>query len=244
MDGSAKLLLTRPMPASRRFLAACEAAQGTPVPAILSPVMAIRPVPVHIRHRPAALLLTSENGAEMAGYLSLEGLTAWCVGPRTAEAGRERGLQAVEAGPDVEGLLAALLAIRPRGPLLHLRGEHARGDLVSRLKQAGIDASEVVAYRQEDVGPSPEARKALDGPAPLVTPLFSPRSAMLLAAWAPRAAVHAVAMSEAVAMAARALRPVSLAVAARPDGRAMVEATLGRINQLAEARLEGGERAD
>ncbi|TNC48191.1 uroporphyrinogen-III synthase [Rubellimicrobium rubrum] len=244
MDGSLTLLLTRPLDASRRFLAECEAARGAPIPALLCPVMDIHPISVTLDGRPAALLLTSEKGAERAGDLGLGGLPAWCVGARTTAAARERGLNAIEAGPDAEGLLKTILAAQPPGPLLHLRGQHARGDLVPRLRAAGIDASEVVVYRQEALGPSPEARRALDAPSPLVAPLFSPRSAVLLAAWALRAPVHAVAMSEAVAEAAQGLRPLSLVVATRPDAAAMVEATLGRLDRLAGARLEGGERPD
>jgi uroporphyrinogen-III synthase len=149
------LLLTRPRPAARRFLDACEEALWEPIPAILSPVLAIRPLLLEVGERPAALILTSENGAARAGELGLAGLPAWCVGPRTAQAAREAGLEAVEAGPDAEGLLAALLAARPQGPLLHLRGEHARGDLAPRLRAGGLEAREAVAYAQDPRPPTP-----------------------------------------------------------------------------------------
>lgn len=231
MTEAPRLLLTRPLPAARRFLADCEAALGRPIPAILSPVLAIRPLPVTLPDRPAALLLTSENGAERAGALGLAGLPAWCVGPRTAEAAREAGLAAREAGGDVEALLAALLAERPPGPLLHLRGEYTRGDLAARLRAAGLRAEEAVAYAQDAVAPTPEARAALDGDAPLVAPLFSPRSAALLVGWRPRAPLRVVAMSGAVAKAVLALRPEELRVACAPTGPAMVEATLAALGE-------------
>lgn len=222
MTERARLLLTRPEAAARRFLGLCEAALGRPVPAVLSPVLAIRPVPVTLARRPAGLILTSENGAARAGELGLRGLPAWCVGPRTARVASAAGLRAVEAGPDAEALLAALLSARPEGPLLHLRGEHARGDIARRLRAAGIAAEEAVAYRQEALPPTPEARAALAAGAPLVVPLFSPRSATLLAAWSPAAPLHVVALSAAVAKAAVALRPAMLEVAPRPEGAAMV----------------------
>lgn len=226
MADRARLLLTRPAPAARRFLAACEAARGETIPALLSPVLAIRPVAAALTRRPAAVILTSENGAARAGELGLAGRPAWCVGRRTAAVAREQGLEAVEAGPDAEALLAALLAARPAGPLLHLRGEHARGDLAARLRSAGLEAEEVVAYRQEALPPTPEARHAMEDRNPLVVPLFSPRSASLLAGWSPRAPLRIVAMSEAVADAAAPLRPARLLVASSPHGDAMVEATL------------------
>lgn len=229
MAERARLLLTRPEAASRRFLTACEAARRGPVPAVLSPVMAIRPVEVRLEEPPAALILTSENGAVRAGELGLAPRLAWCVGARTAAEARRAGLHAVEAGPDAEGLLAALLEARPAGPLLHLRGEHARGRLAERLRAAGIEARDAVAYRQEALAPEPEARAALSGRDPLVAPIFSPRSAALLAAWDPRAPLHVVALSPAVAEAARALRPESLAVAGAPESEAMVTATLAAL---------------
>ena len=229
MAERARLLLTRPEAASRRFLGACEAARGGPVPAVLSPVMAIRPVEVWLEEPPTALILTSENGAARAGDLNLAPREAWCVGPRTAAEARRMGFRAIEAGPDARSLLAALLDARPAGPLLHLRGEHARGEVVRRLRAAGLDAREAVAYRQEALAPSPEARVSLDGPDPLVAPLFSPRSAVLLAGWEPRAPLDVVAMSPAVAEAARPLRPGRLCVASSPTGAAMVEATLAAL---------------
>ncbi|HVG49766.1 MAG TPA: uroporphyrinogen-III synthase [Rubellimicrobium sp.] len=224
-----RLLLTRPEAASRRFLLACEKAWGGPVLAVLSPVMAIRPVEVRLEKPPAALVLTSENGAVRAGELGLAPRVAWCVGPRTAAAAEQAGFQAIEAGPDAEALLAALLDARPAGPLLHLRGEHARGEVVGRLRATGLDAWEVVAYRQEALGPTPDARAALDGPDPLVVPLFSPRSAALLEGWAPRAPLHVVALSPAVSEAARRLGPERLSVAYRSESGAMVEATLAAL---------------
>lgn len=226
MSDRARLLLTRPLAAASRFLAACEAARGAPLPAVLSPILAIRPLAVALTRRPAAVILTSENGAARAGELGLADLPAWCVGPRTAAVATAQGLRALVAGPDAEALLDALVAARPAGPLLHLRGEHARGDLAARLSEVGLEVQEAVAYRQEALPPRPEARAALDGRDPLVVPLFSPRSATLLAGWAPRAPLRVVAMSGAVARAAAPLRPLDLLVARASESDAMVEATL------------------
>lgn len=235
MEQSPRLLLTRPEAASRRFLTALEAMAGAQIPALLSPVMEIRPVEVTLPSVPAALVLTSENGAIRAGELGLPPLEAWCVGARTAAVARDRGFHALEAGPDAEALLATLLARRPPGVLLHLRGEHARGDLALRLRAAGLDAAEVVAYRQVALPPTREAREALAGQGPLVVPIFSPRSAVLLSDWAPQTPLHVVAMSEAVAeAAAQCLRPIGLEVAAAPSGEAMVAATFGRLSRLAD----------
>ncbi|MBP1805116.1 uroporphyrinogen-III synthase [Rubellimicrobium aerolatum] len=241
-EPGARLLLTRPEAASRRFLAACEAAWGGPIPALVSPVLAIRPVEVVLREDPAALILTSENGAARAVEMGLRDRPAWCVGPRTAAVARAGGLRAIEAGPNAEGLLAAMLAARPAGPILHLRGQHARGDVAARLRAGGLEARELVAYRQEARPPTPEARRALDADRPLVLPLFSPRSATLAQGWASRAPLHVVAMSPAVAVAAAPLGPASLDVARAPDGLAMVEAVLDRLAWPSPGLRGGAER--
>lgn len=229
MTEPARLLLTRPLAAAQRFVAALEAARGGPVPAILSPILDIHPVAVALQPRPAGLILTSENAAARLGELGLEGLPAWCVGPRTAAVAQTQGASIREVGSNADSLVAALRAARPQGPLLHLRGEHARGDLAARLRAEGIDVGEAIAYRQGALPPTAEARAALRGAEPLVVPLFSPRSAMLLARWRPRAPLSVVALSEAVADAAAPLRPAGLVVARAPEGAAMVEATIQAI---------------
>jgi len=231
-----RLLLTRPEAAARRFLAEMEALAGRPLRATFCPVMAVRAIEAAVARRPDAVILTSEAGAGRAGAMGLAGLPAWCVGARTAEVAARAGLLPCEAGPDAEALVAALLAARPLGRLLHVRGEHAAGAVAARLRAGGLIVEELVAYRAEALAPAPGARLALDGPAPLVAPLFSPRSVALLAAWGPRAPLLVAAMSPAVAEAARALGPLRLVTAARPDGTAMAEATLA----LLEGRLEGG----
>jgi uroporphyrinogen-III synthase len=224
-----RLLLTRPEPAARRFLSTCEITLGRPIFAILSPVFTVRPVEIEIEQHPGGVILTSENGAVRAGELGLSGLPAWCVGRRTADVARAAGLLAIEAGPDVEALLARLLREAPSEPLLHLRGLHARGEVIARLCAAGISAQDAIAYRQDPLTPTPEARRALDSRDALVVPLFSPRSAALLKAWEPVAPLHIVALSPAVAEAAQALRPVSMVVAARPEGEAIVELTYASL---------------
>jgi uroporphyrinogen-III synthase len=74
------------------------------------------------------------------------------------------------------------------------------------------------------------ARVALGGSAPVVVPLYSPRSAAILARQGPFAApLRVVAMSGAVARAATALGPESIVQIDNPDGRAMLSAILGLL---------------
>lgn len=219
------LLLTRPRPASERLLAALRLSAQVKV--IISPVIGIDccAAPAKVPQS-GALILTSENGALAAGRMGLpDRMTAYCVGDRTAEVAAGQGLVPISAGGDAEDLLRLLLTQADRAPFLHLRGDHARGDIVARLRARGIPADEHVAYRQRPLALTPEARSALSGRVPVVVPLFSPRSAALLVQQGPYAApLHVVAISPAAAAAAAALGAAETEVADQPDGAAMARA--------------------
>lgn len=217
------ILLTRPAPQSDRFAAAL--GLRCLISALIAPRFLAPDIPPH-----DALILTSETGAEAArGLLPCR---AYCVGDQTAATARALGFDAISAQGDAEALIALILTTAT-GPLLHLRGREARGDIAARLTAAGIPTHEVIAYAQEERPLTPEAIIALRGQTPVVAPLFSPRSAALLAAEAVRIGATAplcvVAMSQAVADAARALDPAPR-VAARPDGNSMLEATRTALN--------------
>ena len=213
----ATLLLIRPEAQSRRLVEVL-AARGLRPRVLVSPVVKIRARRVTLPEG-ADLVLTSQNAVT-----ALRGgrRRAWCVGDSTAAAAREAGLDAVSAAGDVETLLALLTAERP-GPLVHVRGAHTTGDLTARLRAAGLQAQEVVAYDQVARPLTQEASDLLAADAAVVLPLYSSRSAALVAGhdgdW--RAAVHAVAISPAAAEAFR--RPARVSIAADPTGEAMKE---------------------
>jgi uroporphyrinogen-III synthase len=225
------LILTRPAAASERTRAdVARLRPGSEV--IVSPVIEIEPLPVVVETVPDGLILTSENGASVAATLGLPaGMAAWCVGGRTAEVATAAGFAALSAEGDAEALLQMILGSAGGGLLLHLRGEHARGDIVPRLRAAGRAAAEANAYRQTEQPLSAEARAALQGGAPVVVPLFSPRSAAILAAQGPFAApLWVVAMSAATARAAAALEPAHISHVDKPDGQAMLSAIVDSLS--------------
>ena len=217
------LLLTRPEPDSRAFAARVGALSGAEVRVVISPLLEI--VPMGPPAPPDGVpLFTSAAAVPLAGPGG--GRTAWCVGPRTAEAARAAGWAPREGGGDAAALVAAILASGDPGPFVHLRGAHARGAVTGWLRAGGRAADDRVVYDQRAVPLSPSASDALRGVAPVVAPLFSPRSAALLVAGAgnPGAPPRVVAMSAAVARVARAAGwPVR--VADRADGDAMAVAT-------------------
>ncbi|MFN4157230.1 MAG: uroporphyrinogen-III synthase [Gemmobacter sp.] len=218
------VLLTRPAAQSARFASQMQARFG-PLEVVISPLMA----PVFLRpDLPAgpfdAVIFTSETGvaaARAAGW-ALPGL-AVCVGDRTAAAATEAGFAARSAGGDAEALVAMLRAGSGAGRLLHLRAAEARGDVAARLTAAGFPTDEAAVYDQRPAPLSEAARALLAGDRAVVVPLFSPRSAALLAVAARGcpAPLWVAAFSPAVAAGIAAARMV---VAARPEAIALLEA--------------------
>lgn len=231
------LLLTRPRAESEAFLAELRA-RVTVDKVVVAPVMRIVPTGA----RPdmsdvTAVILTSANAARL--YHGPTGRKAFCVGRKTTETARAAGLDAEFCGENADGLVAHLLKTRPAGHLLHLRGAHARGDIVARLTDSGLRASDAVIYDQQAQPLSPEARALLNGADPVILPLFSPRSADILAAeGVPRAPVQVVAISAAVAEHAAALRPREVQIAKNPDRTAVCELVVALY--LRGTPLEGG----
>ncbi|MBK4214694.1 uroporphyrinogen-III synthase [Paracoccus caeni] len=207
-DAAPLLLLTRPQADSERF-----AAMLPEWPAVISPILRIEPVAHDADLRAAeGLVFTSSHAVGFAG--PGRGRLALCVGGRTGAIARQAGFDVREGNGFAESLLPLIKASPV--PLIHPHGRH----LAKVLPVPGV-----VVYDQIALPLSDAARALLAGDAPLVLPLFSPRSARLLAAEArqARAPIWTVAIS-AAALAAWDADSAGHAVAARPDAKAMAAA--------------------
>lgn len=226
------LILTRPDAAAARFLAQVRAGLGRPVTAIASPLIEIGFTDVALPDTPCAgLIFTSENGARAAQRLGLDrGLPVFAVGDQTADAARRAGFLPLSADGDANALVALILSRRPRGPLWHLRGEHSRGDVAAQVTAGSIAALDLVVYRQTECRLSAPALAVLGAAAPVILPLFSPRTVSIMAKQGPFVApLHVVAISPAVADAARTLIPATIGLAQTSTGAAMVWATIAAL---------------
>lgn len=212
-DTRATLLLTRPEPQSRAFLADCETVLNRRLPVVISPLLQIEPVgELPDLDRFQTVILTSGNGVERLGP-ALGGRRVLTVGERTADLARVQGAAAHSLGENVEAFLKSATEVKT--PAIHCRGVHTRGGLADRLN--GVD--EAILYDQVAVPLSKAAQRLLTGDAPVVVPLFSPRTAKLLSSTQVSAPVIVLAISDATAgewMAGGDIR-----VAERPDRHAM-----------------------
>lgn len=161
------VLITRPEPAGRRFAARIA---GLGLRCVVAPLQRIVPVPHDARALKTAkgLVFTSENAVPFAGPGA--GRPAFCVGPRTAERARAAGFVVTEGPGDAAGLMPMLQDLGPGW--VHPHGAH----LAARLPMPGV-----VVYDQQALPLPAEGMALLQGSAPVILPLFSPRSAGLAA---------------------------------------------------------------
>jgi uroporphyrinogen-III synthase len=218
-----RILLTRPAEQGARFAEQLVHRFGTRVTILQSPLIAPRlPGPVLPQGPFRAVIFTSETAVAAARDLPGLPRVAFTVGDRTALAAHAAGFTARSAEGDADALVALLLRTDP-GPVLHLHGTDTRGDVVGRLRAAGLRAEGAVVYAQEPQPLTDAAQGWLDGDQPVIVPLFSPRSAALFCAVRAKAPLWLAALSPAVDDAAT-LPAARRVIAARPDAPAMLDA--------------------
>ena len=227
------LLLTRPAPQAQRFAKLCANHLGPNMPALLiSPLQTIVPLPLPDdwdADAPGGVIFTSENGVRaFAQGSARRNLRAFCVGTRTADVARSLGFDTWAGRGDGKALLADLQDMHaqlPSGGLLHVHGAHQAGHLAQDLTDSGIKTRSLTLYKQDSVALSDDALTLIAGNAPVVAPLFSPRSAQIFAQAAShaRAPLWLVALSPAVD-AACPLPAAHRHIAANPNATAMCDA--------------------
>jgi uroporphyrinogen-III synthase len=222
-----RLLVTRPEPAATRLADDLRAAFPE-AEVVVSPLMRIALVgALPALSGAERLIFTSRHGIE--GFCRLSprrDLPACVVGAATAAAAREHGFDVVAMAEDAGALLARIAADAVAGPFLHARGAHVAADIAGTLRQAGHAAREAVVYDQQALPLGDAARAMLDGRAPVIVPLMSPRSAALFfeAAGTPRAPLFVAAMSRNVAARVPDGAAARVAVARTPDADALWDA--------------------
>lgn len=214
------LLLTRPLETSKSFAKQVESELGH-IETVISPLLKIVLLDLPRPLAADTIVFTSRNGVaawQRAGFDTTA--ECFCVGQATADAARELGFDPFASGGTVEHLLDDLCDAAPKGKILHVHGRHKAGDLVGELVKRGMDAEGQIAYEQKLLELNARAMEALKRGAPVIVPLFSPRSAAQFAKAGPFGAhVDIIAISENAAAVCAGAR-----VAASPDARGMIAA--------------------
>lgn len=232
------LLLTRPEADSLRFLEAMPDRVRAGCDVVVAPLFRIVSTGADVPED-GEIILSSTNGlpASKPRY----GRVAWCVGENTALNAKSAGLDARLAGRNAAELVERLSDLSPR-LLVHLRGQHSRGDIAGNLSKAGHDVREVITYVQAEEDWPPEIVQRLGHATCVVAPVFSPRSGRLLAERVPDFKVlHVVAMSNSVANDLNFVDSRHILVASEPDMDAMILSTSHMLDLV--ARVEGHGRA-
>jgi uroporphyrinogen-III synthase len=177
------LLLTRPQASSEAFWKALPQQARDAVDYLINPLLSIHVTgPLPNVAGVAGLIFTSANALD--AYMALGGsvldVPAIAVGKGTANAARALGFKVDVAGGTADQLIDYVIDNGFRGPLLHMRGEIAIGDVARRLSSAGVETSEAVLYSQVLEPFSEATREALSQDRPTLAPVFSPRTARQL----------------------------------------------------------------
>lgn len=223
------LLLTRPRAGSQAFWEMLPQTVQPRLRCLISPL-------IEITHRTDLPDLRGFDGIIATSAHAIAALTAqntalsygmpcYCVGQATARAAQSAGLTAISADGDADALVD-LVAARAKGQsLIHLHGAHTRGNVAERLSQVGVQTQSAVVYDQSACALSDSAQAALFGPVPVISALFSPRTAALFAAgYRGTAPLYIAGISAAVAQETLALTPKRVITAQRPTAQDMVQA--------------------
>ena len=175
------IIITRPARAAARTAARLRPLLHSGVRIIVSPLQEIVDTGAQVRFHPFdGAIFTSENGVH--SILSRErpdGMHAFCVGERTAEAAERAGFVVVEAARDSAMLVNCIALSRSNGKLVYPRGRHAAANFSEQLGARGILVHEVVVYDQVRISLVKPAIHAIHT-RKCVFPLYSARTARIL----------------------------------------------------------------
>ncbi len=170
------------------------------------------------------IIFTSSNGVEAVKNLTIpQNMPCFAVGSKTAQQAAKLGFLALEGRGNADDLITLILSQPSVGRLLHISGEHTRGNISTRLTQAGHSCERIVVYKQETLSLTKKAISAFKGRKPLILPLFSPRTAQLLITKSVSLEhSHIIALSEAVAEPFKDFKVSSLTVAKAPNSNSLL----------------------
>lgn len=229
------LLLTRPEQDAQRFAQMVTRELDVDWRVVVSPLIAPAPVKIEACACGAGdVIFTSQHAVAPFSAACGAARVAWCVGSHTAAVARAAGFDVKQGPGDAKGLLSLIAQLRPTGPLIHARGEHIAHPIVPALQAAGFQAQDVLCYRQRAMDLSAHAQAVLAQQAPVIAPVFSPRTASILceSVLACTAPLYLVAISTTVAENLRAFSGAYVQVAETPTAAGILQVLAGLAHRV------------
>lgn len=216
------VLVTRPQDSSLRFIEALSVVKSKFEP-IIAPAFEIVATSATVPEFETAVF-TSQAGVLFAP--PGRGRRAYCVGDTTAVVAQEKGFDAVSAKGSADDLTSLILTKLPKGKILHIRGEVSVGNVAGKLRGAGLDCEELIAYRKQPMPLDSLLKDRISSANALVIPLFSAETVSIISNWSlDLSRAYVVAISGVVSDAAQDLKPVEIVTSPTPDMEAMVATT-------------------
>ncbi|WP_289042885.1 uroporphyrinogen-III synthase [uncultured Aliiroseovarius sp.] len=229
MSTQKTLVLTRPDPSNTEVLAQIKARFGETVPVIVSPALKIVPGQNWPDVSPYDVVIATSSHAIQG---PLHGKPVYCVGVRTADAASRAGGDVRHCALDAARLIEWMRTQPDPGAIIYLRGSHVATDIPAALDGLAIQGDAARTYRQEEQALSQAACEAIEGDAPVILPLYSPRSARLVGQAVKRIGqqLHVIAISDAAAQAWRDQTGGTCEVTDDPTGEAMLDRIVAALN--------------
>lgn len=218
----ATVLMTRPRPAAESFVEQLSRFDLS-FNVCFSPLIEIIPraIGLDVADYPG-VIFTSQQAVMFSP--DGNGMTAYCVGDKTAALARTKGFDAISANGGAVDLIKMISSRAVGKKLLHIRGQHTRGNIAQNLSASGVLCDETVVYDQVELSLTDQAYALLKGGKPVILPLFSPRTAAILGAQVNLDANHTlVGMSENVLAVLRQNEGVKCYVSDAPTTDEMVK---------------------
>jgi len=198
---------------------------------LLAPVLKVTPTGAGIPDLAVDLVLATSARALVGVFLpsALLAVPIYCVGEKTAQAGRESGFSAPESAENSEALAGALLKLGQAKSALYLAGRERKPELEAVLRQAGWKLEIVETYATQPVAAlSDEVKTALAAGEIDAVLHYSPRSAALFARLAGRSAAQAAhyclsaEVAKALLQALPEMPTTRIAIASHPDEESLL----------------------
>lgn len=215
------VLVTRPRAMSEEFVAALTHLTTAFTPLIV-PAFELEAVEAAVSAFDEAIF-TSRAGVRFGP--EGEGRIAWCVGEATAAAARQAGYETRHSQGNAVDLGELILNQRPKGRLVHFRGEIVAHKLAVTLTNAGLDCAEAVVYRKAKNQMVTEHRDQIERASAILIPVFSSETVSIIEGWGMDLShSHVIAISPDVATVSSRLAPTEITVLMKSTSAEMTQA--------------------